>query len=205
MQLHPEMPVLALHGLVHFRIALVPLVLRRSRGSDDRRIDDRAQLQQQPAALKQAAHLGEDRLGEPVLLQQVPEAQDRALVGDRVLGQLDPGKAAHRLDVVERVFGLGIGEVEPLLHEVHPQHALQGQRRPPATCFRVMRLNQRRKPCPRHHRIHLRKKALSTSRPTLGGPGQRGKRRLFHLILPVHRADALLHQTRFTGTCSEFP
>ena len=204
-QLHAEVPVLALPGLVHLRIALGFLVLGRAWRCDDRRIDDRARSEQQPSPLEQTANLGEDRLGQPVLLQQMPEAQDRGLVRDRVLGELDAGEAAHRLDVVERVFSLRIRQVEPLLHEVHPQHPLKPQRRPALACLRVVRFNERAQPCPRHHRIHLRKKSLSASRSTLGGPGHRGKRRLFHLVLPVFRADALFLQTRFTGTCSEFP
>jgi hypothetical protein len=33
-------------------------------------------------------HLGEDRLGQPVTLQQMPEVEDRGLVGDAVIGSL---------------------------------------------------------------------------------------------------------------------
>ena len=70
--------------------------------------------------------LGKDLLGEPVLLQQMPKAQDRRLVGDIVTLQLDAGKAAHRLDLVQRVLHRRVRQRVPLLHEVDAQHLLQG-------------------------------------------------------------------------------
>src|ERR1041385_1080728 len=50
--LHAEMPGVAFLRLLHLRIATLRSVLRRTRGSDDRRVHDRSGLHQQPFLLK---------------------------------------------------------------------------------------------------------------------------------------------------------
>jgi len=37
-------------------------------------------------------HVGEERFGQPVPLQQVPKVDDRGLSGNTVIAQLDPAK-----------------------------------------------------------------------------------------------------------------
>ncbi len=51
-------------------------------------------------------NLGKNPLGELVLLEKMPKAEDRRLIRDVILGQLDAGEATHRLDVVQGVGGL---------------------------------------------------------------------------------------------------
>ena len=53
------------------------LVLGRGRRGNDRRIDDRAGLQQQPLLVEQRADFGKDPLGQLAPLQQVTESQNR--------------------------------------------------------------------------------------------------------------------------------
>ena len=125
---HSEVPLLVLPGLLHLGITALGFIFGRTGRADDGCIHDRSRLEQQPLFFQQRAHLGEYLLGQLVLFQQMPKVKDGGLIRDRVLGQLNAGKAAHRLDVVERVFGLRIGQVEPLLHEVHAQHALHDRR-----------------------------------------------------------------------------
>ncbi len=72
-----------------------------------------------------------------------------------------PREPAHRLAVVNRILGLRVRKVEPLLQEVDPQHLLQPQRLAPLSGFRIMRLDQRNQPRPRNHRIHLGQKPLA--------------------------------------------
>ncbi len=48
--------------------------------------------------------LGKDRFAQPVSLQKMAEVEDRGLVGNAVVTQFDPGKAAHRLAVIQRLF-----------------------------------------------------------------------------------------------------
>ena len=48
-RLHPEVPLVAFHGLVHLRIALTSGVFRRAWRRDDRRVHNRATADPQPA------------------------------------------------------------------------------------------------------------------------------------------------------------
>jgi hypothetical protein len=78
--LHPKEPFAPLPRLLHFGIELLRRILRRRRRADDRRIDRRAVLEEQPLCLEQALHHGEHLRGELVLLEQVPEVENRGLV-----------------------------------------------------------------------------------------------------------------------------
>jgi hypothetical protein len=178
--LHPEMPGVALLGLAHLGVAGLFGILSGGRGLDDGRVHDRAPAQHQPALSEQRSDLGEHRLGQPVLLEQVPEVQNRGLIGCPVVGQIQPRERAHRGRVVERLFHRRIRQVEPLLHEVDPQHPLQGHHRPAALTLRVVRLHQRAQLRPRHHPLHFDQELLAPCRLLLVRKGQRCKRHLLH-------------------------
>jgi hypothetical protein len=49
-------------------------------------------------------HIREDRLRQPVPLQQMAEVEDGGLIRNAVVAQLDPGKAAHCLAVIQHLF-----------------------------------------------------------------------------------------------------
>ena len=102
-------------------------------------------------------HSREDRLRQVVALEQMAEVEDRRLVGDRVAAEFEAAERAHRLDVVERFLGAGIGQVVPLLQAVDAQHDGERKRPPPALRpeLGIMRLDQRLEHAPRHHRRHL--------------------------------------------------
>src|SRR5262249_12305654 len=82
------------------------------------------------------------------------------------------------LAVIDRVFGLRVREVEPLLQEVNPQHLLQSQRLAAIAGLGIVRLDQLQQTRPRNHRVHLRQKALTPSPFPLRAPGHRSKRPL---------------------------
>src|SRR3954471_6830051 len=158
MGLHPEVPLIALLRLVHLRITALLLVLRRRRGGNDGRIDDRPVPHQQAALLPHRPDLVEQPLCQIVPFQPMPEMQYRSRVRHRVAGQRDPGKAAQRLAVVERVLDRFIGQPVPLLPKIDPQHALQRDRRPTALAFRIERGQACHQPGPRHRLLHLGQK-----------------------------------------------
>jgi hypothetical protein len=83
MRLHPEVPFFAFDDLVHFRIALTVRVLRRGGRLNDRCIHDRARLQQQSLIFQQLTDMHEDPLGQPMLLEQPSETQNRRLIRNR--------------------------------------------------------------------------------------------------------------------------
>jgi hypothetical protein len=55
MRLHPEVPLIALPGLVHLRVARLLLVLRRGRRGNDGGVNDRPLPHQQTAFLQHRA------------------------------------------------------------------------------------------------------------------------------------------------------
>src|ERR1700730_4494258 len=117
-RLHTEMPVFSLLRLAHLRVSRALLILRRWRRGNEGGVHNRAALEQQTLLLEQAANLGEYLLRQFVLLQKMAKPQYRRFVRYVMSEQFDSGKAAHRLDVVEGVFGLRIRQIEPGLHKV---------------------------------------------------------------------------------------
>ena len=123
-----------------------------------------------------------------VLLEQVAELAHRGLIGHGLAPQVDAHKLAHRDRLVEGLLHGRIGQVEPLLHEVHAQHALQPHRRAPVARLGIDRLDERAQRRPRHHRVHLGQKCCAAGGlGVLVEAGQR-KGRLFHPGVPCRSA-----------------
>ena len=205
MQLHPEMPRVPLPRLLHLGIARLRRILRRAGCGDDRRVDDRPALQQQPLRGEQLLDRLEDRRGQPVLLEQVSEAQDRRLVGHHIVPELDAGESSHRLAVVDRILRLRIGEIEPLLQEVDPQHLLEPQRLPSLPGLRIVRPDQREQLRPGNHGVHLGKEALPPRHLALLAPRDAGERPLLTHPPPP---DAIARRAPLLpcrATCAELP
>ena len=80
-----------------------------------------------------------------MLFKQTAEIEDGGLVRNTIIAQLDPGKTAHRLAVLEAFLGHGIAQRVPALQEVHAQHRLERHRRAAArgARLRIERVNQR--------------------------------------------------------------
>src|SRR5262249_61278973 len=100
MRLHPEIPLVALFGLVHLRIARLVGILGRRRRIDDGCIDDRAGGYLYSLGHQVPLYLLEQLPAEIVRLEQVAEAAHRGLVGNRLAAEIDPDKAAHRRRIV---------------------------------------------------------------------------------------------------------
>ena len=76
MRLHPEEVLITFLGLMHLGIALSFLVLGRAGGMNDGGIDDGALAQRQAFLLHITV---DDRRGQLMLFQQVPEVHDRSV------------------------------------------------------------------------------------------------------------------------------
>jgi hypothetical protein len=86
-----------------------------------------AHPEQQAALLQQLIDGAQYVVGQLVLLQSVAKPQDGALTGQSAKGaQL--GEFAVQRCVEEGFFHGRVRQAEPLLHEVHPQHGLQGEK-----------------------------------------------------------------------------
>src|ERR1044071_3068878 len=96
--------------------------------------------------------------------------------------QVDPGKPAQGLAIVQRVLQSLVGQPIPLLQKVKPQHPLQPDRRPAALALWIEWPQTIDQPRPRHHPLHLGQKLVPTSLLFLPGVF-----RLRKAPLPLHR------------------
>jgi len=162
MDLHAEIPLVALLGLVHLRIPLPFLVLGRTGRRDQGGIHNRP-LPHRHTPLAELDLDGlKNLLAQLVLLQQVAEGEDRGLIRDPIADQLDARKAAHGGHLDQGLFHRRIAQRIPLLQQMDPQHGSQRIGRAAAFLahFRVVGLNQVDQRLPRHHHLHLREKLL---------------------------------------------
>ncbi len=162
--LHAEVVLLALAGLVHLGIALLVLVLRGTGRADDRRVHDGARTDLQAPGLQHLAHLGEQRLAELVRLQQASELQQRRGIRYAFASQVDAHEPSQGRAIEQCVLARGVGQVEPLLHEVHAQHALQSHRRAAVAGLGIVRLDDRAQLGPRHDLFHRRQEHVAPRR-----------------------------------------
>lgn len=65
-----------------------------------------------------------DLFAEIVLLQQVPERENRCLIRDPITDHVDPCKSAHRRYLDQSIHHRWIAEAVPLLQQMDTQHGL---------------------------------------------------------------------------------
>src|SRR6185369_12129823 len=157
------------------------LVLGRGWRGDDRGVDNRPLPHQQPAFFKRRPDLIEQHLRQIVPFQPVAEIHHGRRVRNCHRRQINAGKSAQRLTVVQRVFQRFVSQPVPLLQKVEPQHAFQSNRRPTALAFRVEGLQPRHQPRPRNNLLHLAEKLVPSRLLLLAGV-----LRLRKACLPLH-------------------
>ena len=162
MDFHPEIPLVAILGLVHLRIALPLFVLGGAGGRDQGGINDRALPHRHPSRAEVGFDGLKNMFAQLVHLQQVAEGQDRGLIGDPIIDQLDSGKAAHDGHLDQGLFHGRVAERIPLLQQVDAQHGGQRIGRPAAFLagLGVVGLDQLDQRLPWHHLLHLREELL---------------------------------------------
>jgi hypothetical protein len=155
--LHPEVPLLALTGLVHLRIPLLLLVLGGAWCRDQGGIDDRALFHGHAVGFEVGFDHLKDLFAEIVLLQQVPERQNGGLIRDPITDHVDPSETAHRWHLDQSILHRWIAEGIPLLEQVDAQHGCQ--RIGPATTLGaglgVVGLDEINQRFPRHRLLHF--------------------------------------------------
>ena len=132
LRLHPEVPLVPLLGLMHLGVALLGAILRRRWGGDDGRVHDRALPQPHALCRQVLRDLGQQVVAEAMPFQQVPEVQDRRLIGQRPPHR-HPHEALDGRDLIERVLHRRVAEVVKQLHTVNPQHHRQRIRGTPVS------------------------------------------------------------------------
>ena len=153
-QLHAEIPLLALAGLVHLGVSGLVCVLGGAGRTDDGGVHDGAGVDLDAARLQLLAHSCEQGFAQLVVAQQMAELEHRGGIGHWLTAQVNADEAAQAGTVVEGFLTRQVGEVEPVLDEVDAQHALQSNGRTPIASLGVVRCDffaQRR---PGHQRLH---------------------------------------------------
>jgi hypothetical protein len=140
-QLHTEVPLLALPRLMNFEVSRLVLILRGTRRPDDGGIHDRASANLQPTHLQYFSDLGEQLLAELVALQQPAKLQQRRAIGNPLAPQVNSNVSPQCGAVQQRLLARIIRQVEPVPHKVHTQHALQTNWRASASTLRIVRLD----------------------------------------------------------------
>jgi len=163
---HAEVPFVALSGLVHLRITLASLVLGGAGSRDDGGIYDASFTQHQAVFLQVFVHLFKQRLAKTVLLQEMPEVENRRLIWQTV--QLQTREVPHGFDLVQRVFHGRIAQVIEQLHAVNPQHGRQRIRGPSVPALRVITGYLLLQLLPRNQLVHPFQKDLATGLALLG-------------------------------------
>lgn len=139
----------------------------------------------QASRLQHLTHFGKQGLAQFVLLQQAAKLQQRGPVRHTLTPQIDVHKAAQPR-AVEQGFLTGfVGQVEPVLHEVHPQHAFEPDRWAPVAGLGVVRLNDRAQRLPRHDLFHRRQERIALGRLAVGLESV--------ALIGCHRQGLLLH------------
>lgn len=164
--LHSKMP-LALLDLAPLVIGGTPRVLPRRRCRHDGGIDHRSVREHQVACAQPRVDGFKERLGQGVGFQERAKLQQGGGIQDHLRSQIDPGKAARGLGLIDRILQPSIGGSKPLFPQVHPQRPLQAGRWAQATPpgWRIVIRHQRRRPRrPGSHLPHPCRKML-TRRP----------------------------------------
>ena len=196
--------------LVHLRVARPVLVLRRTGCADDGGIHDLPVPTFSPRAFS-ASHTVANSVSPSSCF--CSRCRNSSSVGCHRAPARAPVDAheAQRFSV-QRYFLAGlIGQVEPVLHEVHAQHALQPNRRSPIASLRIMRLDGGKRLWPRHDPLHHRQKYIAPSQPAilLGSGTLIGCRRKGLLLPAKSPADrhppAVTPPTLHRWTCSALP
>ena len=138
-------------------------------------------LSSKPRSAKRVGDGGKDSGGQLVAFQQVTEAQNADPIGDTIHAT-KACKLAVQRHVKQRLFHGHVTQAKPLLQKVDAQHGLgaKGWTSSLGPDLGRVRLNERDKLRPRHHRVHLLQEHLLA---LLGKSAARDQAHLFHGVI----------------------
>jgi len=167
---HPEVPVIALLRLVHLRITLAILVLRRWWRGDQRGVNNGPLAHHQTFFGEVLVDRIEDLARQICWFENVTKLEQRRRVWRRLAAQIDADESANGLAVVDRIFDAFVRQTKALLGHIHPQHSCQPDRWA-ASAFDIWieRLDQFVQLAPRRYVINLSEKTVAPRELFLGG------------------------------------
>ena len=81
------------------------------------------------------------QLVQAIGFQKMAEFAQRCFIRNSFRHEVDPGKFPHGIAVINGILGCRVGQVEPNLKQIHPQHLFNPHRRTAALSFGVVRLD----------------------------------------------------------------
>jgi len=155
----------------------------------------RRQSPTRPERRRTSYDLGRERVSDATTLLKFRRLLEKHQLGEqlfatvgqvlRARGLKDAYEAAQCGAVEQRILAGFIGEIEPVLHEVHAQHALEPDGRSAIAGLGVVRLDHLAQLSPRNDLVHRRKKYVALGRSAIALEtgiliGCRGKGLLLH-------------------------
>ena len=119
---HSEFPFIALFCLVHFRISGFLRILGRAGSIDDGGVYNGAALHHVSGLYHDAVDCIEKQFVQAVCLQKMTEFAQRCFIRNRFRHEVNACEFSHGIAVVNGVFSSRVGQVEPDLKQIHPQH-----------------------------------------------------------------------------------
>ncbi|AKH68079.1 hypothetical protein IMCC21906_00386 [Spongiibacter sp. IMCC21906] len=144
----------------------------------------------------------EDHFAQLVALKEMAEAENGALVW-QAIRQAEPGKAAHRLDLIQGIFHRRITEVVEQLQAVDPKHYCQRVRRIPVLTLGIVLAEFLLQLRPGNQAIHFLEEQLPPRLALLVLVFGFGESQLAHAIFRLKGAIAKLSQ--ILGVVQRFP
>ena len=135
--LHAKIPLIALLGLVHIRIALFLLVLGGTRRVDDAGIDYGAPVHLQAVLLEVLITQVKQLIAPIMALHEMAKLADSGFIRHRLLAQINACEHTHSGGIVQSFLGGRVGEVEPVREEVDAQVAFNPYR-PTTGALRIL-------------------------------------------------------------------
>jgi hypothetical protein len=117
--------------------------------------------------------------------EHTAELQKRCRIRHPLAAKVAAHEATQRRAVQQRVFAGPIGQVEPVLHQIHPKHALQAHRRATVARLWVVRLDHLAQRGPRHDLLHRRQEGVA--------PGRAAVQLILRVVVGGHGKGLLLH------------
>jgi hypothetical protein len=173
MRLHPKVPLVALLALVHLRVTLTRAVLGGTGRSNQGGIDYGACFKHQTLASQGGVDGGQQQGTEFVVLEQMTEPQDGALIGHASHAGVQAGILAVQRDAVKSFFHGRVRHAKPLLHEVNTQYGGHCKGWATRLARWGVRLHQRHQLRPRNNRFissrnsRLRVLLVTNSKPVV--------------------------------------
>ena len=157
-------PLIPLLRLMHLRISGSCTVFRGTGSRNDGSIHNRTAMHQQAGFLKAIPDVSKNLLSDVVFLKQMAELQQGCRIRNLFRHKIYAKKTTHGVAVIYGVLCPFVGQVEPCLHQIHPQHCLDTPNRSPMLSLRIVR-SDHFYPCfPRDDLFHLVEKFLPLRR-----------------------------------------